>query len=203
MLADQERRRRFAALAGATLEPARRYLARRIDPASAEDVLSEVLLVCWRRLDDVPADPLPWVIVVARNCLRNAERAARRRGRLTARLAAEAAAGAPLQAAEPAPEVLAVREALAALRPADAELLRLWAWEGLAPAQLAVVLGISPNATAIRLHRAKRAFAAAVGASATRPPRKATTASGHSPVAVHPAPRPAEDDRADPERGRA
>ena len=45
--------------------------------------------------------------------------------------------------------------ALARLRPAEAEVLRLWAWEELAPAQIAVVLGISPNAVSIRLHRAK------------------------------------------------
>lgn len=163
MHTDEERRRRFEALADETLEPARRYLARRTDPATAEDALSEVLLVCWRRLDDVPPDPVAWVMVVARNCLRNAERGERRRRRLAARLTGMAESDAPWP--EITPEVLAVREALAALRPADAELLRLWSWEGLAPQQLATVLGISANAAAIRLHRAKRSFAAAFAAA--------------------------------------
>ena len=45
--------------------------------------------------------------------------------------------------------------ALAGLRRSDAEILRLWAWDELTSPQLAVVLGISANAAAIRLHRAK------------------------------------------------
>ena len=44
---------------------------------------------------------------------------------------------------------------LASLRRNDAEILRLWAWDELTSPQLAVVLGISANAAAIRLHRAK------------------------------------------------
>ncbi len=48
-----------------------------------------------------------------------------------------------------------LEEALQALPDADRELLRLWAWEGLAPRDLALVLGISANAASIRLHRAK------------------------------------------------
>ena len=40
-------------------------------------------------------------------------------------------------------------------RPApDQEVLRLWAWEQLAPREIAVVLAITPNAASIRLHRA-------------------------------------------------
>ena len=44
---------------------------------------------------------------------------------------------------------------MAALRDEDAELLRLWAWEQLTPAEIAEVLGITPNAASIRLHRAR------------------------------------------------
>ena len=40
-------------------------------------------------------------------------------------------------------------------RPDDAELLRLWAWEQLTPAEIATVLDISANAASIRLHRAR------------------------------------------------
>ena len=42
-------------------------------------------------------------------------------------------------------------EALEALREEDAELLRLWAWEQLTPAEIAAVLDITPNAASIRL----------------------------------------------------
>ena len=41
------------------------------------------------------------------------------------------------------------------LRTEDAELLRLWAWEQLAPGEIATVLGITANAASIRLHRAR------------------------------------------------
>jgi RNA polymerase sigma-70 factor (ECF subfamily) len=51
---DEERRRRFEVLAAEMLEPVRRYPARRTDRATAEDALSDVLLGCWRRLDEMP-----------------------------------------------------------------------------------------------------------------------------------------------------
>lgn len=61
-------------------------------------------------------------------------------------------------------------EALARLRPDDQELLRLIAWDDLTHAEAAAVLGISANAVAIRLHRARRRFAEQLvkGSSATR-----------------------------------
>ena len=46
-------------------------------------------------------------------------------------------------------------EAIGALREEDAELLRLWAWEQLTPAEIAAVLDVTPNAVSIRLHRAR------------------------------------------------
>ncbi len=163
---DLARRARFRALVAECGEPVRRYLRRRTDESTADDVLSDVLLVCWRRLDEIPVDALPWVYVVAGNCLANARRAARRRERLVQRIrvvdppqpvpsAAESArtGGAAEADAE-------LHAALRRLRPADAEVLRLWAWEELAPAQIASVLGISANAVSIRLHRAKKALRA-------------------------------------------
>jgi len=147
-------RDRFAAIAGALIEPLRRFLARRTDPATAEDVLSETLLVCWRRFADLPAEPLPWAYGVARNCLANAERAGRRHRRLLARMAALEPPPAAIPP-EPEPDDRVAR-ALSALRADDAELLRLWAWEDLGPAEIAVVLGASANAVSIRLHRARR-----------------------------------------------
>lgn len=143
------RRDRFEEIAPTLIEPVRRFLARRTDPDTAEDVLADTLLVCWRRAEELPDLPLPWVYAVARNCLHNAERSARRQERVAVRLAAEPTA--PEPAGDPA-----LQEALAALRPEEAELLRLWAWEQLKPAEIAVVLGITPNAASTRLLRAKR-----------------------------------------------
>jgi RNA polymerase sigma-70 factor (ECF subfamily) len=139
-------------MAPGLVEPLRRYLARRTDPATADDVLSETLLVCWRRLEEVPEEPLPWAYAVARRCLANAERSARRQHRVAGRIAV---LDPPREAPEPVGDD-ALAEALAALPAADAELLRLWAWEQLRPAEIATVLEVTPNAVSIRLHRARQ-----------------------------------------------
>jgi RNA polymerase sigma-70 factor (ECF subfamily) len=154
-VSEAARRERFEALAPGLVDPLRRYLARRTDPATADDVLAETLLVCWRRLDDLPAEPLPWAYGVARNCLANATRGVRRQERLAARIATvdppAVASPGPGQD-DGGPDLV---EALGALREEDAELLRLWAWERLTPAEIAAVLDITPNAASIRLHRAR------------------------------------------------
>ncbi len=163
---DGQRRRRFEGLVPLVYEPVQRYLLRRTDPATADDVLGDVLLVLWRRLDDVPGDhPLPYAYGVARGCLANSRRSAVRQERVAHRLARErrpadgqdddtALDGAALDGA--ALDDAALADALDALPEADRELLRLWAWEQLPPRELALVLGISANAVSIRLHRAKR-----------------------------------------------
>lgn len=164
----EDRALRFEAVVRAVIDPLRRFLARRTDAATAEDVLADTLLVVWRRLDDVPAEPLPWSLAVARNVLANAERGERRRQRLTARL--ESQPPAPTTMASDTDDT-ALHKALVSLRPQDAELLRLWAWERLTPAEIAVVLDTTPNAVSIRLHRAKSALREAL--------RKAEGPAGH------------------------
>lgn len=148
-----QRRARFESLAPPLIEPLRRFLARRTDAATADDVLADTLLVCWRRLDELPAEPLPWAYGVARNCLANAERGARRQQRVAARIAVVD----PPREVTPGPgeDDHPLAGALARLRPDDAELLRLWAWERLGPAEIATVLDITSNAAGIRLHRAR------------------------------------------------
>lgn len=145
---EDPRRARFEALVDEVFEPLQRYLRRRTDAATADEVLSETLLVLWRRLDEVPADAVAaWSYGVARGCLANAVRAEVRRLRLFRRVVAEPAAPPP----EPDP---VLHEALDALPALDREVVRLWAWEGLAPRESAVVLGVTPNAVSVRLHRA-------------------------------------------------
>ncbi|MDP3713391.1 MAG: sigma-70 family RNA polymerase sigma factor [Mycobacteriales bacterium] len=142
---------RFEDVAAEVWVPLQRYLRRRTDAATADDVLGDVLLVMWRRRLDIPEDAaLPWCYGVARGCLGNARRGDDRRLRLVQRIAAESVAA---DSADPDLDA-----ALARLPDRDRELLRLWAWEGLAPREIAVVLGITPNAASIRLHRAKDAL---------------------------------------------
>jgi RNA polymerase sigma-70 factor, ECF subfamily len=167
---DPARRRRFEELVAAVYEPVQRYLLRRCDPATADDVLGDVLLVLWRRLDDVPADAvLPWTYGVARGCLANSRRSAVRQERVVQRLAQAR----PEEEPEPDGDLA---EALQALPEADRELLRLWAWEQLTPREIALALGISANAVSIRLHRAKQKLRDLLVA------RKNADGSGHSGV---------------------
>lgn len=148
---------RFEAMVREVMEPVRRYLARRAGGVvSADDVLGDTLMVCWRRFEEIPDEPLPWIYGVARHCLANAERGVRRQHRLAAKVSVLDPP--PEAVPEPAedPRAEAVRTAVAELRPVEAELIRLWAWEELAPAEIAVTLGITPNAASIRLHRARQ-----------------------------------------------
>jgi RNA polymerase sigma factor (sigma-70 family) len=140
------------------------YAMRRLgsEPA-ADEIVSDVFLVLWRRLEEVPDDPLPWLLGVARNAVANHHRSERRAVALSARIAglAERPGAA---AAAPATGLLdrdaPVLTALAQLSARDQELLLLVAWEGLEPAQLATVLGISHTAAKVRLHRARRRLTA-------------------------------------------
>lgn len=150
-LDDAGRRERFEALAAAAYVPLQRYLRRRSDPSAADDVLADVLLVMWRRVDDIPAEAeLAWCYGVARGCLANADRGAQRHLRLLRRIAQQ-----PKPAVVPSDDP-DLDEALAALPPKDREVLHLWAWEQLTPREIAAALDISPNAASIRLHRATR-----------------------------------------------
>lgn len=151
----EARRARFEVIARELVDPLRRFLVRRTDAATADDVLGDTLLVLWRRYDDLPDDVLPYAYGVARNCLANAERGARRQGRVAGRIAT---LDPPRAASAPADDDR-LGEALAALPPDDADLLRLWAWEQLTPGEIATVLGITSNAVSIRLHRARKKLA--------------------------------------------
>ena len=156
------RRARFEALARDELvEPLRRFLLRRTDPETADDVLSETLLVCWRRFDELPEHALPWAYGVARHVLANARRSARRQQRVAARVAT---VDPPREEADPGgPRDDVVLDALARLGDDDAELLRLWAWEQLGPAEIATVLEVSPNAVSLRLRRARARLGEEIG----------------------------------------
>ena len=155
--AGTSREERFTALAALVAEPLRRYVVRRTDAETAQDVLADTLLVLWRRLDHVPEDdPLPWSYGVARRCLANAARSSTRQLRLVERIA---------QQPHPVPEQPGSRDealhrALDLLSVRDREIVRLWAWEELQPQEIAVVLGITANAASIRLHRARKKLAA-------------------------------------------
>jgi RNA polymerase sigma factor (sigma-70 family) len=167
-----ERRRRFEELYAAHYASLLGYALRRTDNTDdAADVLAETFLAAWRRLDDIPAGPQArlWLYGTARRVLANQRRGELRRLALADRLRADLAAS-----YRPPDFSGGLREAAAAFRrmpEADRELLALAGWEGLDAGQIAAVLGCSRNAARIRLHRARRRFAAELGYPPVRPAR--------------------------------
>ena len=148
---------RFTALWEANAARVLAYAARHSDPDTAQEIVAETFLVAWRRLQDVPGDPLPWLLVVARNTLANHRRSGYRRAVLKTELMqlerlAEPAAAADVTVVERG-HLLA---ALAALGADEREALLLTAWDGLSGAQAARVAGCTLAAFHVRRHRARR-----------------------------------------------
>jgi len=143
------------------------YALRRSDAATADEVVADTFLVCWRRFDRVPDDVLPWLYAVARRCLANRLRAGRREQARTA--PAPAPPGDPTaDAYEQRARAREVLQALADLPPKEREALQLCAWEGLSPADAAKVAGCTGAAFRVRLHRARRRLSARLGTAPMR-----------------------------------
>jgi len=130
------------------------YVRRRAPGPVVEDIVADTFLVCWRRRDQVPAEALPWLYAVASRTLAND-----RRKRSHAEAAATASALANLTEMKPAGDPL-LASAFADLSQSDREVLSLVAWEDLTIHEAATVLGCSPVACRVRLHRARRRLAA-------------------------------------------
>ncbi len=74
---DDDARLRFEAMFRQHYPEVNAYVRRRTT-GDAGDVVGEVFLTAWRRLDRVPADALPWLLGVARKVLANARRSEHR-----------------------------------------------------------------------------------------------------------------------------
>jgi RNA polymerase sigma-70 factor, ECF subfamily len=153
-----ERTGRLEALFAEHGQAVRAYALRRIDRSTADDVVSEVFVVAFRRLEEIPDDALPWLLATARRVIANHRRAAGRREALTAQLSVLHVSGWRDEIGGE-PELLS---ALAKLRERDREVLLLVAWEDLDPALAAAALGCSSATFAVRLHRARRRLAMAM-----------------------------------------
>jgi RNA polymerase sigma-70 factor (ECF subfamily) len=149
------------------------YAARRTgSDAVADEIVSDVFLVVWRRLEDVPDRPVPWLLAIARRSLANRHRSQRRAAALTDRLA-----GLRRPTADASDTRDRLIDALSTLPASDRELLMLVAWEGLEVSEIAELLGIRAGTVAVRLHRARRRLAAALSApeSTLTEPKEART----------------------------
>ena len=177
-----ERRETFERLFRNTRTDLLAYLLRRsTNPEDAADVLAQVYVIAWQKVEAVPPgdQARPWLFGVARNLLLKAWSRRRSAETLAHRLAAELRdAGRLVHSPEPA--ATAIRQALASLPEIDREIVTLTAWEGLTPRQIAVVVGRSPNVVRVRLHRARARLRRDLGPLAAVESGLAVEATGHN-----------------------
>lgn len=146
-------RERFERLYRTYLPAVLAYAARRAAPGTAPDIAAETFLIAWRRMPSIPADPLPWLLVVARNVLLNQRRGLGRQEALTERLIDDQRRRELVaESASDDPDLIV---ALNRIPADDRELLCLEAWDGLTRQQLAAAVGCSATTLRVRIHRAR------------------------------------------------
>jgi RNA polymerase sigma-70 factor (ECF subfamily) len=166
----QERERRFREIYDAVYGDLLRFVRRRVHPAHAEDVVGEVMLVAWRRLDDVPVDlsaARAWLFGVARKTLQNTRRRDDRRDAVAVRLA-EVRHGSDVAGnhSELVAHQIDIAAAWTLLSASHQEAIALSVLDGLTAPEAATVLGISSVAFRLRLSRARRTLRGHVDSSA-------------------------------------
>lgn len=145
----------FEQLFLATYDDLLRYAARRVGMVAAADVVAEVFLTAWRRRDDYDrVTARLWLFGVARLVVANTDRTAARAQRLSIR-AGQGVADQP-DPSDALVTQLYVQDLIGQLPEAEAEALRLVAWDGFDPGEAAVVAGCSRATFRVRLFRARR-----------------------------------------------
>jgi RNA polymerase sigma factor (sigma-70 family) len=139
-----------------------RYLARRLSPELADDLVAETFLIAWERRSTYrPAlgEVRGWLFGIATNLCRTHARKELHQLQILAR---SDAMGTPDPAGAVAARVDADRQvqrlaaAIASLREVERDVLLLVAWAGLAPREVAAALKINVATVRTRLHRARR-----------------------------------------------
>jgi RNA polymerase sigma factor (sigma-70 family) len=140
-----------------------RYLGRRVGDL-ADDLVSETFLIAFRRRGSwraVHVDVRPWLFGIATNLVHGHVRTEQRRYKVLARSAPERDTE-PVDTDELADRVAAqslrssLAAALAALKPADRDVLLLLAWAQLSYEEIAAVQAIPVGTVRSRLNRARR-----------------------------------------------
>lgn len=139
------------------------YCRRRVGADQADDLMEEVFLTVWRRIDQAPATPdaLPWLYRICLLVASNHWRGVARRWRLESKLQmlATGSTNLPGDQLVVREEVKTVVQLLGEMRPPDADILRL-AGEELDTNEIAIALDISPAAASQRLCRARKRLTA-------------------------------------------
>ena len=165
-------RQRFESLYAEHASAVLAYARRRTTPGNADDVIAEVFLVAWRRLEQVPEASRVWLLGVARRVLANQRRGAERQRALQGKIADATRLDTNTGEERGEERVL---QALSRLGENDREALLLLGWEQLDTHDAARVLGVSPGTFKVRAHRARKRFARELEARADIPSRIDTT----------------------------
>jgi len=163
-------------------KPSVERFVRRRRTADVDDTVQQVFLTAWRRIDDVPDEPQPWLFTVARNAMLNDGRASRRKAAMAVRLAStiEVATSSDDHDDHDDP---ALTDAWQALSDAEREAIVLEAWDGLTGEQAAQVLGITRSAYAKRLARARQHLRTLLTASRQTDPSRFDEGNNHEHLA--------------------
>jgi RNA polymerase sigma factor (sigma-70 family) len=157
---DTDRRSRFEALYRRDARAILGFALRRTKrPEDAADVLSDVMLTAWRKLDSVPGEDRQarlWLYGVAQRVLANQRRSSARRTALGDLLRRELVAQHDRGHAEAVESHDILTRGLGQMSKEDREVLLLAGWEGLSPAEIATVLSLNGATVRSRLHRARR-----------------------------------------------
>ena len=146
------------------------YVRRRVPPSAAPDIVAETFLAAWRRLDQLSDQPLPWLYRAAALEISHRRRNAQRDELLWERAAAAPWSWDEEDLAEGVVDRDHWARAFSSLPEADREVLRLVAWEDLAPEEAAKVLDCTVIALRVRLHRARRRLNALAAERSLRNP---------------------------------
>ncbi|HEX3748931.1 MAG TPA: RNA polymerase sigma factor [Streptosporangiaceae bacterium] len=145
-----------------------RFLARRVNPAEAEDLLGEVFRIAFERrpaFDRSRDSARPWLYGIAANLVAKHYRSETRRLRALARAGAawvpdEDPAERAVAAADAGVRWARVADAIGVLPEAERQVLLLFAWEELSYDEIAAALGVPVGTVRSRLSRARSRLSA-------------------------------------------
>ncbi|WP_158852164.1 RNA polymerase sigma factor [Saccharothrix deserti] len=163
----------FAAIFDRHAPHIQRYLARRLGPQVADDLVAETFLTAFdkrQRYDQARPDARPWLYGIATNLVgQHRRQEARRYQARSSDNAGQADAAEQDHADRVAAEVTAramrsmLAGALGGLSDEDRDVLLLVAWEQLSYEEVAAALAIPVGTVRSRLHRARRKVRQALG----------------------------------------
>ena len=175
---NDERRRRVEDVVAAHAPRLLAYFVRRVTPPSdAADLLSETLLIVWKRSGALPSDDdevRPWMFGIARNVLMHHQRGVLRRQAVADRLRNQLFAT-PAPGFTDSPELEDLHGALRALDQIDRDIISLVHWDGFSLVEVSRVMRMKEGTVRSRYHRARARLRDELTRCAPRPAEQCET----------------------------